>query len=47
LVKHIAESHGGTAHVESEPGRGSTFVLVLPAAKTAMAIDGKRARDIV
>ncbi len=47
LVKHIAESHGGTAHVESNVGAGSTFILVLPAAKTAMAIDGKRARDIV
>jgi two-component system phosphate regulon sensor histidine kinase PhoR len=47
LVKHIAESHGGTARVESEVGKGSTFILVLPAAKTVIAIDGKRARDIV
>src|SRR6185295_1295644 len=31
LVKHIAESHGGRAWVESELGRGSTFVVTLPA----------------
>ncbi|MEO8352191.1 MAG: HAMP domain-containing sensor histidine kinase [Chthoniobacteraceae bacterium] len=30
LVRHIAESHGGRVMVESEPGKGSTFTMVLP-----------------
>jgi len=30
LVKHIAESHGGKAWVESEIGEGSTFIVTLP-----------------
>jgi signal transduction histidine kinase len=30
LVKHIAESHGGSAWVESEVGCGSTFVVTVP-----------------
>ncbi len=30
LVKHIAESHGGEAWVESEVGRGSTFIVTIP-----------------
>jgi len=30
LVKHIAESHGGKAWVESEVGEGSTFIVTLP-----------------
>jgi signal transduction histidine kinase len=30
LVKHIAEAHGGRIKVESEPGKGSTFSMILP-----------------
>ena len=30
LVKHIAEAHGGSVTVDSEPGKGSTFTIHLP-----------------
>jgi two-component system, OmpR family, phosphate regulon sensor histidine kinase PhoR len=38
LVKHIAESHGGSAWVESELGRGSTFVVTVPAQPPAAGV---------
>jgi two-component system phosphate regulon sensor histidine kinase PhoR len=33
IVKHVMQRHGGEMRVESEPGQGSRFALLLPAAR--------------
>jgi two-component system phosphate regulon sensor histidine kinase PhoR len=33
IVKHVAQRHGGELHVQSEPGKGSSFRLLLPASR--------------
>lgn len=47
LVKHIAESHGGQAWVESELGRGSTFVVSIPVRRTSMQAAAIRSDPLV
>jgi len=53
LVKKFSELHGGTAWVESEPGKGSTFTFAIPvecrakAKKEAEATEASMAGDEV
>ncbi|MFM8470391.1 MAG: sensor histidine kinase [Limisphaerales bacterium] len=35
IVKHIAQAHGGRAWVESQPGAGATFHILIPTAVEA------------
>ena len=34
IVRRLAEAHGGTVRVESEPGQGAAFVVVIPEPET-------------
>ncbi|HEY2255671.1 MAG TPA: ATP-binding protein, partial [Variovorax sp.] len=33
IVKHVAQRHGAELRIESTPGRGSRFALLVPAAR--------------
>ena len=40
ITKHVAQRHGGQLRIESEPGRGSRFMLVFPASRWVPQPDG-------
>jgi signal transduction histidine kinase len=40
IVEHVMEAHHGAVHVESEPGRGSTFTLWFPTRAAAEYPEG-------
>ncbi|KQT99748.1 MULTISPECIES: sensor histidine kinase [Sanguibacter] len=45
IVKHVAADHGGDVSIWSEPGRGSTFTLRIPAAHVPATAETSTAGD--
>jgi two-component system phosphate regulon sensor histidine kinase PhoR len=40
IVKHVAQRHGGEIDIQSEPGKGSVFRIVLPALRVRQRAEG-------
>ena len=38
IVKHVVQRHGGEVDIQSEPGRGSTFRLLLPPSRVRLHV---------
>jgi two-component system phosphate regulon sensor histidine kinase PhoR len=39
IAKHVVQRHGGELRIQSQVGKGSTFMLVLPAARIEVLSD--------
>jgi two-component system phosphate regulon sensor histidine kinase PhoR len=39
IAKHVVQRHGGELRIQSEVGKGSTFMLVLPASRIEALTD--------
>lgn len=46
IVKHIVITFGGTITVESEPGKGTTFTIMLPALRNKNRLSGTKIESV-
>ncbi len=47
IVKHVAQRHGGEIDIQSEPGKGSVFRLLLPALRVRQRAPAAEAQVVV